>query len=109
MTTPTTKTKRKKLTPEERLQRRVGLYLRTRAAGKTKYARSGVLMKKLIGAGLKVGQPIIVPGHGTFELVDNFAGERTGGYATVPRFELKELSKKAANAAAAALQSEVIP
>lgn len=104
------KTPRKKLTPEQRLTRYAERYLRMRAAGKSKYARSGALLIKMISAGLMPGKPIEVAGHGKFVLVDNFEGERTGGWATVPHYELKPLSKKKSeSAAAAALAAEVVP
>lgn len=102
---------RRKFTPEQRITLLAERILKLRAGGKKKYARSGELLSKMVALGLKPGQPIAIPGHDVpFELVDNFAGERTGGWATVPKYELAPLTKKkAASAAAAAMQAEVVP
>jgi hypothetical protein len=102
MTTPT---KRRRLTPAERLARLGERYLKLRDTGKAKYARSGDVLKKMISAGLMPGKPIVLPGMGPFVLVDNFEGEKTGGWATVPRFSLEPLSKKEAKKFEEAAQS----
>jgi hypothetical protein len=87
-----TKTKRKKLTPAERLARYGERYLKLSDQGKRKFEKRRELLTKMISAGLMVDQPIIVNGD-NFVLVDNFDGDRTGGWATVNRFDLKPAPK----------------
>lgn len=98
MPTATTNTK----PPSKRLATLVRRSLAQRARGITHFNKSRETLQKAISAGLQVGHPIeidVVDEHaGTihqerFVLVDNFEGEKSGGWATVNRFELKKAAK----------------
>jgi hypothetical protein len=95
MTTETTKPKRKRLTPSERLARMGERYLKLSDAGKKKFEARRKVLSKMISAGLMLDKPIVLSGE-PFILVDNFDGDKTGGWATVNRFDLKPISQKKA-------------
>lgn len=77
-----------------RIQRLIERHLALRAKGIERFDKARATLQKAMAAGLAIGQPIDIPGSGTYALVDNFAHEKTGGWATVPRFDLKPVSKK---------------
>ncbi len=79
-------------TPTKRLTKLVARTLRLRAKGIEKFNQSRETLQKAISAGLMVDAPIEIEGE-NFALVDNFTAEKTGGWATVPRFELKKVAK----------------
>lgn len=79
---------------QKRIARHVARYLRLRDRGKQQFQKSGEILQKAISAGLMTSQPVEVEGK-KFILVDNFTGEKTGGWATVPRFTIEPLSAKA--------------
>jgi hypothetical protein len=67
-----------------------------------KFVQRREVIQKAISAGLMVGEPIEVEftdkkagiiTKQKFVLVDNFEGEKTGGWATVNRFDLKDAPK----------------
>ena len=96
------------------MARRGARFLKLSDQGKKKFEKRREVLTKMISAGLMIGQPIIIDGS-KFVLVDNFEGDKTGGWATVNRFDLKPAPKnprknmKTENAAAAALAGEVAP
>jgi len=98
---------RKKLTPQQRLARYALRYLKLGERGKAAYTKRRDVLTRMISAGLMVDKPIEIAGLGNFVLVDNFNGDKTGGWATVPRFELKPLSEKKAKEFAAAKEEAV--
>lgn len=67
-------------------------YLKLSDSGKKKFEKRREVLTKMISAGLMTGQPIIINGD-KFVLVDNFDGDKTGGWATVNRFDLKPAPK----------------
>ena len=88
--------------PIKRLGRLVTRSIRQREKGVAKFNQARATLQKAISAGLMPGVPIQVEvldkEAGTIELqkfvlVDNFEGEKTGGWATVSRFELKKCAK----------------
>ena len=94
-------------------QRRISSLIRRAVALKTqgvaKFAKRNELIRRAIAAGLEPGQIIEVEiadkntGIVSLEhwvLVDNFKGEKTGGWATVNRFDLKEATAKEVKASA---------
>lgn len=81
-------------TKTQRIQRLIERHLRLRAKGIERFEQSRAALHKAMNAGLAIGEPVDIPGSGTYALVDNFAGEKTGGYATVSRFDLKKATKK---------------
>ena len=96
MSTETTeKPKRKRLTPAERLARMGERYLKLSDAGKKKFEARRKVLSNMISAGLMLDKPIVLNGE-PFILVDNFDGDKTGGWATVNRFDLKPISQKKA-------------
>ncbi len=88
-------------TPTKRIQKLIERHLRLRAKGIDKFDQSRAALQKAISAGLTIGQPVEIPGSGTYALVDNYAKEQTGGWATVPRFALKAATKEQKAAVAA--------
>ncbi len=80
-------------TPTKRMQKLIERHLRLRAKGIEKFDQSRAALQKAISAGLMIGQPIEIPDSGTYALVDNFAAEKTGGWATVARYDLKKATK----------------
>lgn len=96
---------RRRTTPQERLARYGERYLRLGERGKTAYIKRRDILTRMISAGLMPGKPIEIADQGKFILVDNFDGEKTGGWATVPRFELKPLSEKKAKEFAATTEA----
>jgi hypothetical protein len=73
-----------------------------RAQAFAKFDKRREVITKAIRAGLRVGEPVEVEiadksagiiTKEKFVLIDNFEGEKTGGWATVNRFDLKEAPK----------------
>lgn len=79
---------------QARIRKLIERHLALRAKGIEKFDKARAALQKAMAAGLPVGQPIEIPGSGVYALVDNFVGEKSGGWATVPRFELKKASRK---------------
>ncbi len=79
-------------TPTKRLTKLVARTIKLRAKGIEKFNQARETLQKAISAGLMVDAPVEIEGN-QFALVDNFAAEKTGGWATVPRFELKPVAK----------------
>lgn len=89
-------TKRKRLTPAERMQRRAERYFKLRGKGGAYYDKGRAVLLDMISAGLTPGQPIVINGE-SFALVDNYVpGKTAGKYVMIEQFELKPISQKKA-------------
>lgn len=85
-----------------RIKQLVKRSLRERTRGALHYNKAAKALQDAMSAGLMEGQPVPVEicdkatgqkKTETFELVNNFAGEKAFRNATIPKFELKKVPK----------------